>query len=32
MKDGTIIEKGTHQELLDKRGAYWHMQNIQMKY
>ncbi|MFW5852358.1 MAG: signal peptidase I [Bacteroidota bacterium] len=31
MKDGTIVEKGTHQELLNKRGLYWHMHNVQNK-
>ncbi len=29
IKDGTIKEKGSHKELLDLKGIYWHLYNIQ---
>ncbi|MEQ8170798.1 MAG: ABC transporter ATP-binding protein [Candidatus Eremiobacterota bacterium] len=29
IKDGTIKEKGNHKELLDIKGIYWHLYNIQ---
>ena len=29
MQDGTIAERGTHQELLDKRGVYYNLYSIQ---
>lgn len=29
MKDGNIIEQGTHDELLDKKGYYWDLYNSQ---
>ncbi len=29
IKDGTIKEKGNHKELLDLKGTYWHLYNIQ---
>ncbi len=31
MKDGEIIERGTHKELLAKNGAYKKMYDIQFK-
>jgi ABC-type multidrug transport system fused ATPase/permease subunit len=29
MKEGTIVETGTHQELLDRQGEYAHLYNVQ---
>ena len=29
MKDGNVIEKGTHEELLEKRGFYFELYNSQ---
>ena len=29
IQDGKAIERGTHEELLSKRGAYWILQNAQ---
>lgn len=31
VKDGEIVEKGTHQELLDRRGFYYHLYVSQFK-
>ena len=28
--EGRIIEQGTHQELLDKKGFYYEMQKVQL--
>ena len=32
LKDGKIIEDGTHQELLEKGGEYAHLFEVQSKY
>lgn len=29
MKEGTVVETGTHQELLDRQGEYAHLYNVQ---
>ena len=29
MRDGAIVEQGSHAELMDKRGAYWELQQAQ---
>ena len=31
MSDGNVIERGTHKELLQKRGAYWRLYNSQFE-
>ncbi|MFT4306118.1 MAG: ABC transporter ATP-binding protein [Microbacterium sp.] len=31
MEDGTIVEQGTHDELLHARGAYWRLYNAQFE-
>lgn len=32
MKEGSIVEQGTHQELMKKRGEYYRMFSLQSKY
>jgi len=29
MKEGAVVETGTHQELLDRQGEYAHLYNVQ---
>jgi ATP-binding cassette subfamily B protein len=29
MENGSIVEQGSHHELLDARGAYWSLYNAQ---
>jgi hypothetical protein len=31
MEDGRITERGTHEELIRRRGAYWKMAKHQLK-
>jgi ATP-binding cassette subfamily B protein len=31
MEDGSIVEQGTHDELLRARGAYWRLYNAQFE-
>jgi ATP-binding cassette subfamily B protein len=31
LQDGRIVERGTHQELMDRHGMYWNIYELQLR-